>query len=95
MTSNGGRRGMDVSQFLANGNTLPSDNDVVIESNEYDDFDDDLSRFTNVDFTEFDPGDIFGGEGSLAFDVGQEESVKRQKVEGQVEENNNAMDFVS
>ena len=88
-----GRRGVNVSQFLANGNALPSASDVAVESDpDYNGFEDDLARFTNVDFTDFDSGNLFGGEGPLELDGGQDESAKRRKVEGQ--EEHKVLDFV-
>ncbi|KAL9630113.1 MAG: hypothetical protein Q9164_006577, partial [Protoblastenia rupestris] len=86
MTSFNGRRSVNISQFLANGNAITPANDVATEAEDFN-FDDDLARFTNVDFTDFDSGNIFGAEGSLEFNAGQDESAKRQKVEGQVEDN--------
>ncbi|KAL9126855.1 MAG: hypothetical protein Q9217_004163 [Psora testacea] len=92
MTSSNGRRGVNVSLFLANGNTIPSPNDGAAESEDYSSLEEDLARFTNVDFTDFDSGDIFG-EGSLDFDAGQDESAKRQKLEVQAEDK--TLDFVN
>ena len=93
---NNGRRGVNITQFLANGNTIPSPNDLPTETEDYQNFEDDLARFTNVDFTDFDSGDIFGEEGGspLSFAVGQDDSPKKRKAEGEQAEDK-VFDFIN
>ena len=99
MTSFNGRRGVNVSQFLANGNTIPSPNDVASpEDNDFRDFEKDLARFTNVDFTQvdYDNGGLFNvgheGQAHLDFESNPEESLNKQKDE--VLQEGKGLDFV-
>ena len=74
---NNTRRGVSVAHFLANGNTIPSPNDIPDDPSF--NFDEDLARYTNLDFTEHDQNaDLFSTE---AFEPVQDEPAKRQKTE--------------
>jgi hypothetical protein len=72
MSTYNGRRAPNVSQYIANLNTIPAVNDTPTQQ-DFGNFDDDLTLFTNTQFFDFDmneavpnlPGDMgFGGERS-------------------------------
>jgi len=56
MASFSGQRGPNVSEFIANLNTIPSAQDVANQSQENFNLDDDLAMFTNTQFFDFDIG---------------------------------------
>lgn len=53
MATYNGRRAPNVSQYIANLNTIPSAADVAAQ-NDFGNFDDDLALFTNTEFFDFD-----------------------------------------
>lgn len=56
MASYNGRRAPNVSQYIANLNTIPSASDMAAQQ-EFPAFDDDLAVFTNTQFFDFDMGE--------------------------------------
>ncbi|KAL8950948.1 MAG: hypothetical protein Q9222_003038 [Ikaeria aurantiellina] len=57
MAGLGGRKGPNVSQYLSNLNTIPSEHDLAIQQSEDFDFSGDLAAFTNTEFFDFDQGE--------------------------------------
>ena len=55
---NNGRKIPNVSQYLANLNTIPSAHDVATQDEGFD-IDEQLAQFTNVEFLDFDTGGEF------------------------------------
>ena len=55
---NSGRKIPNVSQYLANLNTIPSAHDVATQDENFD-IDEQLAQFTNVEFLDFDTGGEF------------------------------------
>ena len=55
---NSGRKVPNVSQYLANLNTIPSAHDVATQDESFD-IDEQLAQFTNVEFLDFDTGGEF------------------------------------
>ena len=55
---NNGRKVPNVSQYLANLNTIPSAHDVATQEENFD-IDEQLAQFTNVEFLDFDTGGEF------------------------------------
>ena len=55
---NSGRKVPNVSQYLANLNTIPSAHDVATQDDNFD-IDEQLAQFTNVEFLDFDTGGEF------------------------------------
>jgi len=54
MTAYNGRRAPNVSQYIANLNTIPSASDMAAPQQDFANFDDDLALFTNTQFFDFD-----------------------------------------
>ncbi|KAL8733070.1 MAG: hypothetical protein Q9181_003708 [Wetmoreana brouardii] len=52
-----GRKGPNVSHYLANLNAIPSEHDIATQQAENFDFGNDLAAFTNTEFLEFDQGE--------------------------------------
>ena len=99
MTTFNGRRTLNVSQFLANGNTVSPPTDVASD-NGFTDFDNDLARFTNVDFTQVDLNDegLFNldgeGRGQREYEGQKGESSRSQNGEV-LETEGRGLDFVN
>jgi hypothetical protein len=82
MSAFGGRRAPNVSQYVANLNTIPSAHDVATQQQEGFSLEDDLAMFTNTEFFDFDLG-----ENTLAapleYDPLQEERARRENAAAQ------------
>lgn len=53
------RKGSNVSQYIANLNTMPSAHDVATQQEEQNfNIDEELAQFTNTDFFDYDPADF-------------------------------------
>lgn len=60
MTNFNGRKVPNVSQYVANLNTLPSAHDVASQQQDENfDIDNDLAQFTNAEFLDFDTGNFY------------------------------------
>lgn len=57
MSGIGGRKGPNVSQYLANLNAIPSEHDLATQQSNNFDFHNDLAPFTNTEFLDFDQGE--------------------------------------
>lgn len=77
MANFGGRRAPNVSQYIANLNTIPSEFDVAAQHEENYSLADDLATFTNAEFFDFDLGNGVE-EASIEYDPSQEARVKRE-----------------
>lgn len=73
------RKGVNVSQYLANLNTIPSAHDVS-QQEENCNIDDELAQFTNAEFLDFDSADYLNQEASLEFDHSQDERARRESA---------------
>lgn len=78
MANFGGRRAPNVSQYITNLNTIPSEFEVATQQEENYSLADDLATFTNAEFFDFDPGN--GVEASVEYDPSQEARVKPENV---------------
>ena len=79
------KRGVSVSQFLANGNTISPLTTNYPPSDDLDlSFEDDLSKFTNLEWSEFDgSGGAFDAEEGGATDAGHNKRLKVQAAGGE------------
>lgn len=88
-----GRREPNVSQYIANLNTIPPVLDSAAKQEENYNLEDDLSVFTNAEFFDFD----LGGEGieqqSINYDPSQEERARRENAAAR--KNSHKVDFVN
>ncbi len=93
MSAFGGRRAPNVSQYVANLNTIPSAHDVATQQQEGFSLEDDLAMFTNTEFFDFDLG-----ENTLAapleYDPLQEERARRENAAAQ-QKNLKGVDFLN
>ena len=84
MAGYGGRRGPNVSQYVAQLNAIPSAHDVAGQD-EMPNIEDDLAQFTNAEFLDFDAQDFFPAQ-------------EKQGKQGSAQENNvdvKGLDFVN
>lgn len=75
-----GRRGPNVSQYIANLNAIPSSHDDVV--NQHDstyNLEDDLAVFTNTQFFDFDMGEDIDQQ-PMPYDPSQEERARRENA---------------
>ncbi|KAI9848215.1 MAG: hypothetical protein M1837_000889 [Sclerophora amabilis] len=78
MTDFNGRRGPNVSQYVANLNTIPSAHDVATQrSQEGFDLDDALSVFTNTTFFDFDMGENVDPSHTGGYDLAHQQKARR------------------
>lgn len=88
-----GRRAPNVSQYIANLNTITSPHDVPTQQDENFGIEEDLAVFTNTEFFDFD----LGGEGiehpSVIYDPSQEERARRENAAAH--KNSHKVDFVN
>ncbi|KAK4693870.1 hypothetical protein P7C71_g3605, partial [Lecanoromycetidae sp. Uapishka_2] len=75
-----GRKGINVSQYVAGLNAIASPNDVVGKTDNDLNLDDDLARFTNTDFLDYDAQDFFDASQLPEYDAGQEERARRENA---------------
>lgn len=92
MANFGGRRAPNVSQYIANLNTIPSEFDVATQQEENYSLADDLATFTNAEFFDFDLGS--GVEASVEYDPSQEARVKAENVAAR-KDSANGLGFVN
>lgn len=77
MASYQGRKGPNVSNYLANLNAIPSSHDVSPDENFK--FDEELAQFTNTEFFDFDTGNL------LEQNVPEYNSEEEKKVKGGID----------
>lgn len=75
-----GRRHPNVSQYVADLNTIPSTQDVASRNPDNFGLDDDMSLFTNTEFFDFDLGEMTGMSQPAEFDSPAEERMRRQQA---------------
>lgn len=73
----GGRRGPNVSQYIANLNAIPSSHDFVNQHDSAYNLEDDLAVFTNAEFLDFDE-DI--DQQPMLYDPSQEGRARRENA---------------
>lgn len=78
---NSGRRGQNVSQYIANLNAIPSSHDVVNQHDSgYNNMEDDLAVFTNAEFFDFDLGGEDIEQQPMHYDPSQEGRARRENA---------------
>lgn len=88
-----GRKGPNVSHYLANLNTLPSAHDVAAQQQEDFNIADELAQFTNTEFLDFDAGDFL--EPSMSdYDPSLEEKARRENCAANNTIDGKGLDFV-
>ena len=90
---NNGRKVPNVSQFLANLNTIPSAHDVATQEENFD-IDEQLAQFTNVEFLDFDTGGEFLEHSIPDFNSDHGARSRRQSAEHTTVDSKR-MDFVN
>lgn len=90
---NNGRKAPNVSQYLANLNTIPSAHDVATQDENFD-IDEQLAQFTNVEFLDFDTGGEFLEHSIPDFNSDHGARSRRQSAENTTVESK-GMDFVN
>lgn len=75
MAGYNGRKGPNVSRYVADLNAIPSAHDVQQENDLS--LEDDLARFTNTEFLDFDVGDFLDPSQLPEYDPGQEARARR------------------
>lgn len=96
MSGFSGRRGVNVSQFIANLNTIPSAHEMATQNQEGFNIDEDLALFTNTEFFDFDMGEIPDiTSQSLDYDPAQEERARRQHASAYRQSSSKPTDFIN
>ena len=90
---NSGRKVPNVSQYLANLNTIPSAHDVATQDDNFD-IDEQLAQFTNVEFLDFDTGGEFLEHPISDFNSDRGARSRRQSAEN-ASVDTKGMDFVN
>ncbi|KAI9833466.1 MAG: hypothetical protein M1819_003624 [Sarea resinae] len=88
-----GRRGPNVSQYIANLNTIPSPQDIATQQPESFNLEDDLAMFTNTQFFDFDIVEPPEGV-TTDYDAAREERARRENAAAQ-RHNQKGMDFMN
>jgi hypothetical protein len=85
------RRAPNVSQYVADLNTIPSDHDVAIQQQDGFTFGDDLALFTNTQFFDFDIGEQV--DAAPKYDATDEERARRANASAR-KINNGGLEYV-
>ena len=88
MANFGGRRAPNVSQYIANLNTIPSEYDLAVQE-DYG-IADDLATFTNAEFYDWDNVE----QPKIEYDASQDERVRREDATA-ARSNGKELDFAS
>lgn len=75
------KRGPNVSQYVANLNTIPSAHALGAQQHKALTYDDDLAIFTNAQFFDFDLGENID-RASVEYNPAQEERARRENAAG-------------
>lgn len=86
------RRAPNISQYIANLNTIPSARDVPNPQDENYTIEEDLAVFTNTEFFDFDLGEGIE-QPSISYDPSQEERARRENAAAH--KNSHKMEFVN
>ena len=89
-----GRKGPNVSHYLANLNALPSAHDVTTQQPDDFSIEDELAQFTNTEFLDFDTGD-FMEQPMPEYDPTLEEKARREDAAANHKISGKSMDFVT
>ncbi len=90
---NNGRKAPNVSQYLANLNTIPSAHDVATQDDNFD-IEEQLAQFTNVEFLDFEAGGEFLEHPVPDFNSDHGARSRRQSA-GTTTVDSKGMDFVN
>jgi len=80
MSGYNGRRGPNVSQYVANLNTIPSAQDMAARKQDPLEIENDLALFTTTEFFDFDLGEVPDLTRPVDYDVAMEERARRQNA---------------
>ncbi len=80
MSGYNGRRGPNVSQYVANLNTIPSAQDMASRNQDPLEIENDLALFTNAEFFELDLGEVPDLTEPVNYDPAMEERARRQNA---------------
>lgn len=94
MNTFNGRRAPNVSQYVANLNTIPSAHDMATQQQDDFSLEDDLALFTNTEFYDFDLGENIQQAPTGDYDPTLEERAIRGQV-GAHKDNAKNLDFVN
>lgn len=94
MNNFNGRRAPNVSQYVANLNTIPSAHDMAAKQQDDYGLEDDLALFTNTEFYDFDLGENIQQAPPVDYDPTLEERARRGQA-GAHKNNAKSMDFVN
>ena len=89
-----GRKGPNVSHYLANLNTLPSAHDIATQQQEDFNIEDELAQFTNTNFYDFDP-EGFVEQQMPDYDPSLEEKARRETAAANQTTPGKDMDYVT
>lgn len=93
MSNYNGRKAPNVSQYIANLNTIPSEADLAAQEN-FAGIEDDLAMFTNTQFFDFDMGESVNNmPGPVGMGFGEQQ--KQQQRQNNGHEGHNGMNFVN
>ncbi|KAI9815098.1 MAG: hypothetical protein M1827_002941 [Pycnora praestabilis] len=93
MSGYNGRRAPNVSQYIANLNTIPSAHDLATQQQEGFNLEDDLAMFTNTQFFDYDLGQAMESV-PVAYSPSQEERARRENAASQ-KNNMKGADFLN
>ena len=74
------RRAPNVSQYIANLNTIPSAHDIATQQQESFNIEDDLAIFTNAEFFDFELGDSIDPSAGVDYNADAEERARRDNA---------------
>jgi len=80
MSGYNGRRGPNVSQYVAKLNTIPSAQDTTSRNQDPLEIESDLALFTNTEFFDFDLGEVHDLTQPVDYDPAMEERARRQNA---------------
>ena len=80
MSGYNGRRGPNVSQYVAKLNTIPSAQDTASRNQDPLEIENDLALFTNTEFFDFDLGEVHDLTQPVDYDPAMEERARRQNA---------------
>ena len=79
MATYNGRRAPNVSQYIANLNTIPSAHDIATQEQEGFNIEDDLATFTNAEFLDFDLGEPIE-QPPIDYDPSHDQQARRDEA---------------
>ena len=79
--SSGRKPGVNVSQYIADLNKVPSDFDLDRSAEDAFSLDEELAQFTNAEFLDFDSGNFLDGSATTGIDYSENADVDTTKNE--------------